>query len=99
MLVHPLALRHRGHSVQFGQDPTARIFSANPGEDLTPEQEFVNWVLHPDPDQRPSMQEVVDHPIFTRLGVGKPEAYDVIKSLGDPNELGGKLQTLQTLTG
>lgn len=85
--------------VQFGQDSTSRIFTAKPGEDLTPEQEFINWIMHPDPDQRPSMQEIVDHPIFNRLGVGGDEAYDVVKSLKSGDNLSDKLQALEVLTG
>ena len=88
----------------FATDKTNRIFVAPEGEQLTPEQDFINWIMHPDPDQRPSMQEILDHPIFMRMGVGSDLAYGVIKSLKDTTppgktRLNNNLQALQGLTG
>jgi len=85
--------------LEFAQNPNNRIFTANEGEQLTLEQEFINWIMHPDPDQRPSMQQILEHDIFKQIPVGSDLAYDVIKSLKSGDNLNDKLQALQGLTG
>jgi len=67
---------------------------------LTPEHEFVNWLLNPDPGQRPSMSDVLKHPIFKRLGVGSDEAYEFIEALKkSPDELMVAKMNLEQVSG
>jgi len=55
-----------------------------PPESLTAQEKFVNWLLPPKEEDAPSMEQVVNHPIFKDLlgegVVGSKEARDFIES-------------------
>lgn len=81
----------------FGNDPNNRAIntgvpdgSPNVGNSFAgstgfaPIDELLNMLMHPDPNQRPDMQDVLDHPAFRMPGAGSNEARELIKELMSP---------------
>lgn len=55
------------------------------GMGVTSLDRLLNAMLHPDPEERPSMTAILNHSLFTEDGVGSQEVRDLIKLIADPN--------------
>lgn len=71
---------------KFGEDASNRAISGNAGAFAAPsgfgaEDDLINQLLHPDPDQRLTAQEALDHRAFSASGVGSDTARDLIKAM------------------
>ncbi len=81
----------------FGNDPNNRAIGpkGTKGAFVEPkgygaEEDLINQLLHPVPDERPTMAQVLKHPAFGAPGVGSTAARDLIKALTkDPMDVAG----------
>jgi hypothetical protein len=93
----------RGNIIAFGNQPRQDgvapklIFTQeNVGGPLTEKHHFVNWLLHPHPEMRPSMEQVVKHQIFQGLTNGNEGVRrDFIIAAG---ELPSKINAVKQVT-
>lgn len=69
---------------EFAQDPNNRLIQP---QDITqypmlaPYADLINRMTHPDPNQRPTFEEVLKDPIFQQAALGSPETRELIKTV------------------
>ncbi len=85
--------------VKFAEDPTSKISllgkdsdQESVGTGATQLDRLLNQMLHPIPDERPTISDLLDHSLFTEPGVGEPDVRDLILLLSDPKTDPSKLK-------
>lgn len=53
--------------IDYGSNPDNRLINK---DNLSPIEDLINQATHPDPEQRPTMQEILNHPAFQNPKLG-----------------------------
>lgn len=92
--------------VDFGGDVSNRIRETgkddsgnDTGLGVTTLDRMLNGMLHPDPEERPSITDLLRNPIFNEPSVGSDEAYAIIKELTEKTPDMGKVKALSQQIG
>lgn len=52
--------------INFGKQDNALFLPDSDAKDISKEaQDFINWIMKPNPADRPSMKEILNHPFLT----------------------------------
>lgn len=75
-----------GRIIAFGSDESNRLITKDNPSEL---EKLINRCTHPNPDLRPTMQEILEHPVFNEPGLDKPELRSLIGAIvtGNQNEV------------
>ncbi|WP_075089635.1 hypothetical protein [Verrucomicrobium spinosum] len=60
---------------------------------------LINQMLHPDPQLRPSITDLLQHPLFKEPGIGSPEVRNLIQVLNRPESSPEEIRTASLEVG